>query len=78
MGYDYGTLIIVEALGTLVVAILLMLFIFGWLLRKLFGREVLADTVGDLLRDMILAVWHFIFGAPKVRIERRRRRRRSP
>lgn len=68
-----------EACGGLFVALLMLVGILVLLVRKLIPRNVLADTAGDLLRDMIKAVWHFIFGAPHVRIQRRRRFwRRNP
>jgi hypothetical protein len=62
-----------ETCGGFLIAMVMLLSILVFLLLKLIPREVLIDTIGDLLRDMIKAIWHFIFGAPKVRIQRRRK-----
>jgi hypothetical protein len=62
-----------EACGGLFVAVLMLVGVLVLVLRKLIPRGVLAHTAGDLIRNVIKAVWHFIFGAPHVRIQRRRR-----
>ena len=63
-----------DSLPNFFVAIVILLVVLASVLGKLIPRDTWSDLVAGLLRDMIKGIWHFIFGAPKVRIQRMRRR----
>jgi hypothetical protein len=46
-------------------------------LRMILPRGIWADFFSNLLHTAVMAVWHAVFGAPKVRVVRARRRRRG-
>ena len=63
-----------DSLANFFVVIVILLFLLAFVLGKFVPRDIWSDLVAGLLRDMIKAVWHFIFGAQKVRIQRKRRK----
>jgi hypothetical protein len=53
-----------------------MLMAVGIGFRMILPRGIWTDFFADLLHSAVLGIWHVIFGPPKVRVVRPRKRRR--
>jgi len=65
-----------EILLNFAIAIIFLLFLLGWIIGKLLPKDAVKDVLILLAHDAVLGIWHLIFGPPKRRIVRDKRRRR--